>query len=600
VLARVQGSRGLARPRGLRRALALLLLAIAVLAPAAAHARDPIVPLRDVHRGLLCTARTVVQGTEIASFDVQVLDVVADSDGTGARILVRVSGPAVAATGVAEGFSGSPVYCPDASGAIGNAGAISATVGQYGEDVALVTPIEQLLGLQVHPPSSVRSAPKLLRSARPLASPLIVAGLAPPLARVLVRAAAAHGRAIVSTPAGPLGTFAPQPLVPGASISAMLSSGAVSAGAIGTVTYRDGSTVYAFGHPLDGAGRRALPLGDGYVFAVIGNPLDTQDATSYKLAAPGHVLGTLSNDALVGIVGTVGTPPPTIPLTVTVRDRDRHRTLRQRTDVADETDVGNPDGSSALAQVAPVAVAQAVTTAFDGAPADETGQLCLHVSVRESAAPLRFCKRYVITDSISADSPPPLALAAMGDVSSALDKLDATRFARLHVTALTAGVTIERGLRLATILDVRGPRTVRPGHTARVALHVRVIHGPLRTIRFRLAVPPDAPLGPRTIRLTGTPVGPQGDLANVLDALSNLFGGGSSPRGAQSLAQLRASFALGGSYDGITAHIAGEPWPAYRDGRLRLDGSASLVVRVVVRHRRGRAASGPPPPGPLS
>src|SRR4051794_16282862 len=120
-----------------RRLLACVFLLTLLMATDAA-ARDPITPLRDVHRGLQCTARTVVQGTTISDFEVEVLDVVADQDGTGARILVRVSGAAVAGTGIASGFSGSPVYCPDANGVVGNAGAISATIGQYGEDVGLV------------------------------------------------------------------------------------------------------------------------------------------------------------------------------------------------------------------------------------------------------------------------------------------------------------------------------------------------------------------------------------------------------------------------------------------------------------------------------
>src|SRR4051794_14781245 len=111
-----------------RRALACAFLLILLAAPSA-WGRDPIVPLRDVHRGMTCTARTVVHGTDISSFDVEVLDVVDGVGDVGPRILVRVSGPAVAGTGIAEGFSGSPVYCPDANGTIGNAGAISATIG---------------------------------------------------------------------------------------------------------------------------------------------------------------------------------------------------------------------------------------------------------------------------------------------------------------------------------------------------------------------------------------------------------------------------------------------------------------------------------------
>ena len=582
------------RARAARRALlAAALIAAALAAPA--QARDPITPLSDIHRGLHCTALTVVQGTEITSFDVDVLDVIADQGGSGARILVHVSGPAVAGTGLAEGFSGSPVYCPDANGVVGNAGAISATVGQYGEDVGLVTPIEQMLGLRVHPPSSVRTAPKLLHAARPLVTPLVVSGLAPSLAQWVQRIAAAHGRAVLTTAAGPLGTFLPQPLVPGASVSVLLSSGAVVAGGVGTVTYRDGATLYAFGHPMDGAGRRALMLGDAYVFAVIGNPIGLPPLASYKLAAPGHVLGTLSNDAQNGIAGTLGASPPTIPVTVTVRDRDLHRTLRQRTAIADETDVGNPTGSSGLSQVAPLAIAQAVTTAFDGAPGTETGQLCLHVSIRELKGLLHLCKRYVVSGGIDPSTPPPLGLLMANDASDAIGEVDAARFARLHVTGLTAGVTIERGLRLATILDARGPRTVRPGHTARIALLVRVVRGPLKTIHVKLAIPSDARGGLQAIRLSGASVEGTdgGDTGSgALAALLSVLGdsGGSGPGDAQSPAELAAAFGDLGGYDGVTARIGGESWPVYRDPHMRLDGNAMLLVRVLRRGHAGHAA----------
>src|SRR6266567_2601027 len=95
-----------------------VLLALLTAAPARG-AGDPIMPLSDVKAGMHCQALTVVQGTTISSFNVDVVDVDA---GSPTRILVRVSGPAVDATGVGEGFSGSPMYCPDAKGTMRNAG----------------------------------------------------------------------------------------------------------------------------------------------------------------------------------------------------------------------------------------------------------------------------------------------------------------------------------------------------------------------------------------------------------------------------------------------------------------------------------------------
>ena len=115
-------------------------------------------PLAQVQPGMQCTGETVIQGTTISSFNVQVIDIV-EQPGEGPRILVQVSGPAVDPSGVAEGFSGSPVYCPDSFGTLENAGAISEGIGQYGNNVVLVTPIEQMLGEPVDPPPDRRDWP---------------------------------------------------------------------------------------------------------------------------------------------------------------------------------------------------------------------------------------------------------------------------------------------------------------------------------------------------------------------------------------------------------------------------------------------------------
>lgn len=571
----------------MRRAAACALMLLA-LAAQGAWARDPITPLSDVHRGLQCTARTVVQGTEIASFDVEVLDVLADADGEGPRILVRVSGPTVAGTGIAEGFSGSPVYCPDRNGVVGNAGAISATIGQYGEDVGLVTPIEQMLGLPVEPPGETLRAPRLLRAARPLASPLVISGLSPSLGRLVQRVARQQGRTIVAAPAGPLGTFPPQELVPGASLAVTLSTGAVTAGAIGTVTFRDGATVYGFGHGFDAAGRRALALGDAYVFTVVGNPLDTTDAVSYKLAAPGHMLGVLSDDAPAGVVGTVGAGARTIPLTVTVRDLDRGTTLQQRTDVVDENDVGNPAGEDLLSSIAPLAVAQGVTTAFDGAPARETGVLCLRARVREARAPLRFCNRYVLNGAASAEAPAPIAFLMGFDVEHALELIGGARFAALHVERVSAGVAIERGAKMAHLLALRGPRKVRPGRRVRLAALVRVDRGPLRTLHLTARIPRDAFGGTQLLRISGQAIDiPSPQVQNLLSSLLGLLGGfGGSSRGAESLEGVVHRFAATARYDGLRARLGPTRWRIYRDPAMRIDGSATLPLRVVGSRRR--------------
>ncbi len=565
------------------RALTVTAVAAAVGAPAAA-ARDPIVPLSDVHRGMTCTARTVVQGTTITDFGVEVLDVVDDADGSGPRILVRVSGDAVAGSGIASGFSGSPVYCARPDGTVANAGAVSATVGQYGNDVGLVTPIESMLKLPLKPPSGARTLSKAAAaSIRPVASPLTISGLPPALGRLVERSARAAGRTIVAAPAGPLATFAPQPLVPGAAMGAAYATGDLALSAIGTVTYRDGDTIWGFGHQFDGVGRRALPLQDAYVYTVVDNPLDTSESTSYKLASPGHTLGVLSNDAASAVVAGVGDSAPTIPVTVKVRDADRRTTLTQRTLVADESGVGDPLGHGLLPTIAPIALMQAVTKAFEGAPARESGTLCLTVRVRGIRAPLRFCDRYVVNGS-DTGGVPALATAMGNDVTAALGAIDGARYATLKVTSVNADVSFERGLRLATIRSVSGPSTVKRGQRVKLRLRVREDRGPLKTVPLTLTVPRDAPLGEQTLTLSGSAIdqgGSDGDTITIVLDAGGGEGGGNGSGGAQTFAEVKAGFGAAQRWDGVKAKLGKLRWRALRDPQQRIDGRGQLALRVV-------------------
>ena len=103
--------------------------------------------------------------------------------------------------------------------------------------------------------------------------------------------------------------------------------------------------MWGFGHPFENSGLRSLLLQDAYVYAVISNPNVGDDTGStYKLAAAGHTLGTISNDASAAVVGRAGPRrPPRSPCASSPRTRTRARARRSRARVVDETDVGTPD-----------------------------------------------------------------------------------------------------------------------------------------------------------------------------------------------------------------------------------------------------------------
>ena len=171
------------------RAIAVVtVIAAGAGASTATAAGPPIMALDAVQAGMRCTVASVVQGTAVTTFDARIDDVLRSRDPRSTRLLVTVSGAAIDGTGIGPGFSGSPITCAGADGVPRIAGAISEGIGAYGGKRGLATPIEAILGEPADPPATARVATALLRRARPLAEPLTIAGLAPPLARVFTAA----------------------------------------------------------------------------------------------------------------------------------------------------------------------------------------------------------------------------------------------------------------------------------------------------------------------------------------------------------------------------------------------------------------------------
>ena len=509
----------------------------------AAQAADPIMRLSDVRPGMDCKALSVIRGTAISEFDVEVIDVIrGDSAAPGARILIRVSGPAVDATGVGPGFSGSPIYCQGGDGVRRNAGAISESVGEFGNKIALATPIEQILEGSPETPASARSAPALRRSARPIATPLTVSGLSSPIRRRLARAARRADRLVLAAPSGPLAGFPPVDLQPGSSVSAGIAGGDLALGSIGTVAYRSGTAIWAFGHPIDAAGRRALALQDAYVYAVINNPIGTEEAITTKLAVPGHTLGVFSNDGLNQIAGRVGPPPRTIRVRVNVSNSDTGRKAALASDVTDERDL---ELGSGLDVVGALAIAQASGQVLGAAPPRFSTEMCVRIRLRERRRRLGFCDSYQE------------AFGPFDDLSAAFGLVDGFKFGRITPTDVSVRMQVRRGVREAFVVAAAAPRRVRPGQRIRVRLLLQRRRGGRSRMSFRMRVPRSLRPGVRLLTLRGIVPASLQDASEdgielVLEDLGGGAGGGDEA-GSRSIPDLAAEIGALGAPDGLRA-----------------------------------------------
>ena len=553
----------------LRRSLVPVLTMLAV-APAALAA-DPIMPLSEVRAGMHCTGLSVIKGTEISSFDVEILDVIAAETGlSGPRILIRVSGPAVDATGVGPGFSGSPLICDGR-----NAGAISEGLGEYGNHVVLATPIESMIRDRPPQPAAARRDRALLRAAEPLATPLTVSGLSGPAAALVRRAAIRAHRPLIVAPAGPVAGYAPAELRPGAAVAASISTGDIALGAVGTLTYRDGEDVWAFGHPFEGLGRRALFLQDAYVYAVISNPLGIQDfgAVTYKLAsADGYLHGAVTNDQVDAISGKVGPRPPSIPLHVDARNRAGERVTLDSL-LADERDLGYGAG---ISFVGPLGVTQALGRLMrDFGPV--TFRMCASFRVHELRRPMGFCNPYFSVDD------------AVNDLSEAGALVDFFDLASMHVERVSVSVRARPGVKQDVLLRARGPRRARKGSRIRVHLTVQRRRG----ARHRITVPVRVPrsLRPGRHRLTLRGGGGGFSEADLIDELIAVLEGELGPGGSssepRSVRQLARRIHALRQVPGIYARFDKRPPRLVRPSSdVTYEGRVRLGLRVTPRARR--------------
>lgn len=138
-------------------------------------------------------------------------------------------------------------------------------------------------------------------------------------------------------------------LVPGAAIAIPIVQGDASLSAVGTVTWREGDRVLAFGHPMFHMGRTALPMATARIETVM-----PSFASSFKFGTASQVVGTLDVDMRNGIGGRIGASPRTIPMDLMISDPLSGPPQNYHYEIVDNPDLtpvfcASMAGSSALA-----------------------------------------------------------------------------------------------------------------------------------------------------------------------------------------------------------------------------------------------------------
>jgi hypothetical protein len=344
--------------------LALLALLLCPLCPAILRAADAPADLFDparhmkvseVRPGMKGYGLSVFKGTKIERFNVEVQSVLRDFNPQYDVILVRLSGANLEHTGSIAGMSGSPVYLKDEQGRERMVGAFAYGWPLMKDPVGGVQPIEYMLKLKQGKPATRPAAMPTTTAAaraeanswdvaksfvsfdtftararagiddenvtrmRPLATPLMTAGLSPKIVAQLTPLMKAYGMFPLQAGGSSGGSRDPvdAKLEPGSVLAVPLLTGDVEMTAVGTCTEVIDDRVFGFGHPFNNEGPIALPVGGGEIHGVIANIM-----TSFKLGALGKTWGTLYADEQVGVAGALGTPPPMVPIDFDVQYTD--------------------------------------------------------------------------------------------------------------------------------------------------------------------------------------------------------------------------------------------------------------------------------------
>jgi hypothetical protein len=507
------------------------------------QASPSIFPLSEVRPGLKGVGRTIFEGDKIDEFQVEILGVLKNALAPKQDlILVRLSGGPLATTGVISGMSGSPVYV---DGKL--VGAISRAFPLSKGAIAGVTPIEEMLSVV---PSS--SAPVANLSSNESFRIVNVSGGSPDLGRVILNESTVpslfslpqsqdNAGGSISSLLLPLrfggfsdaavGLFAPQlrriglepmqggeiagsednippsptDLLPGSMISLLLIRGDLNMNIDCTVTLRQGDDLYACGHQVLSEGPAQFPFAPAHVIVTV-----PSIASSFKVDAPGAVVGTIQQDRFDAIYGRVGEKaPPMLPVHVHLQS-----SLNRKSDYSFEM-VQEPFLSPLLLNLA---VTSALTTTERSVG---TSTLNLKARIRMAGG-----QSVDLEDELSSEAG--TVNMAGGIVAAPLALLMSSGFPDLKVQDIDLSIESLDEKRNATIEEVWSTKSeVRPGDQLEITALLRLPSGATLVEKIPVAVPESI-----TDKILQLMVG-GGASINALELRFSALGG--TPRDSQQL-----------------------------------------------------------------
>jgi hypothetical protein len=478
-------------------------LALALLAgPAAAQPFD-ILPQEQIVAGMKGYGVTDMgDGKGIQRFDVEILGLLKRYAPGQDLILGRVSGIGLEKAGIIAGMSGSPIYV---DGKL--VGALAYGWPFSKDPICGITPIQSMLDIRhapAAPPVPIAGGaaaastgaflsafttghftdrmddlvkPFQAGSSGTLATlplPVSFGGALSPGDLFHRVAEASNWMTVPSGTATTKPVQAPSPLQPGSAVATQLLSGDMDLSATGTVTWVEGNSVLAFGHPFLSMGPVSMPMSQAQVLTVLPSRF-----RSFKFAATGPVLGSITQDRSTGILGTFGTHAPMVPITVRISSDL----------IPSQVYHFQAVHNSMLTPILTAIAIDNVLTTLEKRSGERT--LVWKSSIRTPGRNVRWDS---VFSGLTAREEAVASLALLTNY------LMANEFHDLTILGVDVEITHSDRLKGARIVHVEAQKErVHPGDEVPIWVDVVDFRGSTRRVVLDLKVAPDTPPGPLTV-----------------------------------------------------------------------------------------------------
>ncbi len=241
------------------------------------------------------------------TFECEIIDVMKDVEPKRNLIIAKLSRQNLENSGVVSGMSGSPVFINDKL-----IGAVAYAWEFQKEPICGITPISEMLYPESFPKG--RNLP-----IRNYTLPIALSSNLDKRTLELFKQIFPENIKPIFLPMGK-GEKEDIEIEPslGYAVGATFIDGDLKAAAIGTLTYINKDTIYAFGHPLFNFGELELPLVLGKIHCV----MPAYD-NSFKLFSPVKEIGIINYDYQTAIKGVLNKKAKKIPLRIKVSDNNK-------------------------------------------------------------------------------------------------------------------------------------------------------------------------------------------------------------------------------------------------------------------------------------